>query len=112
MEAFVERFRAKASKARQAQSRLKALEKMGTVDIAVIDSNVQPIHFPRPNASRRSPIINMEGVPPATGHADPVTAGPAHRRRRPDRAARRQRQRQVDLRQADRRTARGRWTAS
>ena len=39
MEAFVERFRYKASKARQAQSRLKALERMGTIS-AVIEEHV------------------------------------------------------------------------
>ncbi|MDH5327564.1 MAG: ATP-binding cassette domain-containing protein [Gammaproteobacteria bacterium] len=38
MEAFVQRFRAKASKARQAQSRLKALERMQLIDQAHVDS--------------------------------------------------------------------------
>ena len=61
MEAFVERFRAKASKARQAQSRLKALEKMAQIDIA-IDSDVQPIRLPSPERQPASPIIAMEGV--------------------------------------------------
>ena len=60
MEAFVERFRAKASKARQAQSRLKALEKMGTVD-AVIENNVRGFTFPRPDRGVASPIIAIEG---------------------------------------------------
>ena len=60
MEAFVERFRAKASKARQAQSRLKALEKMGTVD-AVIENNVRGFSFPRPDRGVASPIIAIEG---------------------------------------------------
>ena len=39
---FVRRFRAKASKARQAQSRLKALERMETIAAAHVDS---PLHF-------------------------------------------------------------------
>lgn len=56
MEAFVERFRAKASKARQAQSRLKALERMGTVD-AVIESSVSGFSFPAPEKPASSPII-------------------------------------------------------
>ncbi|MDP2734044.1 MAG: ABC-F family ATP-binding cassette domain-containing protein, partial [Hoeflea sp.] len=60
MEAFVERFRAKASKARQAQSRLKALERMGTVD-AVIENNVRGFSFPRPDRGVASPIIAIEG---------------------------------------------------
>jgi ATP-binding cassette subfamily F protein 3 len=61
MEAFVERFRAKASKARQAQSRLKALQRMAEVDVA-IDSDVQPIQLPSPDRQPASPIIAMEGV--------------------------------------------------
>ncbi|MDF1607213.1 ABC-F family ATP-binding cassette domain-containing protein [Hoeflea sp. YIM 152468] len=59
MEEFVERFRAKASKARQAQSRIKALEKMGTVD-AVIENNVSGFSFPRPDRGVASPIIAIE----------------------------------------------------
>ncbi len=39
---YVDRFRAKASKARQAQSRLKALERMETIAAAHVDS---PFHF-------------------------------------------------------------------
>jgi len=38
MESFVERFRAKASKARQAQSRLKALERMQRIAAAHVES--------------------------------------------------------------------------
>ncbi len=42
MQAFVERFRAKATKAKQAQSRIKALERMTLIAPAHIDS---PFHF-------------------------------------------------------------------
>ena len=59
MEAFVERFRYKASKARQAQSRLKALERMGTVD-AVIEDHVLGFSFPEPEKQVASPIIALE----------------------------------------------------
>ena len=45
MQAFVDRFRAKASKAKQAQSRIKALEKLDTTNIP-IDEKVTPFHFP------------------------------------------------------------------
>jgi ATP-binding cassette, subfamily F, member 3 len=47
MQAFIDRFRAKASKARQAQSRIKALEKMDIVD-AVIAQRAISFTFPQP----------------------------------------------------------------
>lgn len=59
MESFVERFRAKASKARQAQSRLKALEKMKPIS-AVIEDNVAPFNFPEPERTVASPIVAIE----------------------------------------------------
>jgi len=60
MEAFVERFRYKASKARQAQSRIKALERMKPI-AAFIDDTVKQFHFPEPVKSVASPIITMHG---------------------------------------------------
>ena len=57
---FVNRFRAKASKARQAQSRLKAIEKMDIVD-AVIAGRVTAFNFPQPK-EMKSPLIRLEGV--------------------------------------------------
>lgn len=59
MEAFVERFRYKASKARQAQSRLKALERMGSIS-AVVDENVKEFTFQAPEKRCASPIISLE----------------------------------------------------
>ena len=47
MQAFVDRFRAKASKARQAQSRLKALEKLPPIT-AVVEDHVTRFDFPEP----------------------------------------------------------------
>jgi len=47
MQAFVDRFRAKASKAKQAQSRLKALEKL-QMAAAPISQRTLPFHFPNP----------------------------------------------------------------
>jgi ATP-binding cassette, subfamily F, member 3 len=59
MQAFVDRFRYKASKARQAQSRLKALEKMAPV-AAIVDEHVQPFSFPEPEKQVASPIVALE----------------------------------------------------
>ena len=58
MHKFVERFRYKASKAKQAQSRLKALEKMEVIQAAHIDS---PFHFDFP-APEKVPqhLVNLE----------------------------------------------------
>jgi ATP-binding cassette subfamily F protein 3 len=61
LQAFVDRFRAKASKARQAQSRVKRLEKMQPV-AAIVDSEVLPFDFPSPERPLSPPIIAMEGA--------------------------------------------------
>src|SRR6185295_7701809 len=57
---FVERFKAKASKARQAQSRLKMIEKMDIVD-AVMADRVTAFTFPQPEEDK-SPIVVLENV--------------------------------------------------
>ncbi len=60
MHAFVERFRAKATKARQAQSRLKALQRMELIAPAHVDS---PFHF-----SLREPVkLPRSAAAPARG---------------------------------------------
>ncbi|MGO7182803.1 ABC-F family ATP-binding cassette domain-containing protein [Rhizobium brockwellii] len=59
LQGFIDRFKAKASKARQAQSRVKALERMGTV-AAVIEAHVQPITFPEPEKQPASPIVAIQ----------------------------------------------------
>ena len=61
MEAFVARFRYKASKARQAQSRIKALERMGDAS-ALVDESVAPIRLPSPARQAASPIVAMDAV--------------------------------------------------
>jgi ATP-binding cassette subfamily F protein 3 len=61
LQAFVDRFRAKATKARQAQSRLKMLEKMEPV-AAIVDDSVLPIHLPSPEKPLSPPIIALERV--------------------------------------------------
>ena len=52
IQSFVDRFRYKASKARQAQSRLKQLEKMQPI-LALSEQAVAPFHFPTPQSYRR-----------------------------------------------------------
>ncbi len=60
MHAFVERFRAKATKARQAQSRLKALERMERIAPAHVDS---PFHFTLPAAEKMpAPLLQLDRV--------------------------------------------------
>ena len=108
MEAFVERFRAKASKARQAQSRLKALEKMKPI-AAIMQDSVKPFNFPEPAKTVASPIVAMSRRRHrlCARQAGAEAAFAPHRRRRSHRAAGRQRQWQVDLRQAACRAAQG-----
>ncbi len=60
MQAFVDRFRAQATKARQAQSRLKALERMPALDTVVEDA---PSRFQFPEPARLAPpILQLERV--------------------------------------------------
>src|SRR6202163_292471 len=61
IQAFVDRFRAKASKARQAQSRIKMLAKMQPINALVTDE-VRPIHFPAPDKLLSPPIIATDQV--------------------------------------------------
>ena len=56
LQAFVDRFRAKATKAAQAQSRLKILAKMEPID-AVMDGDVLPFHLPSPAKPLKPPIV-------------------------------------------------------
>jgi ATP-binding cassette subfamily F protein 3 len=66
MHAFVERFRAKATKARQAQSRLKALQRMELIAPAHVDS---PFHFSlRPPEKLPDPLLRLRAV--AAGYGD------------------------------------------
>ena len=69
LEAFVNRFRAKASKARQAQSRIKMLEKLEPI-AAIIDSEVKPIKFPAPSRTLSPPLIALENV--STGYGETI----------------------------------------
>jgi ATP-binding cassette subfamily F protein 3 len=69
--AFVERFRAKASKARQAQSRLKLLAKLEP-PAARIAEEVREIVIPDPARLLSPPIIAFDGVAAAYDPGKPV----------------------------------------
>ena len=60
MQAFVDRFKAKASKARQAQSRMKMIEKLGPVATVPIDEKIT-FNFPSPELLA-SPIETLDDV--------------------------------------------------
>ena len=60
IQSFVDRFRAKASKARQAQSRLKMLEKMQPITAAMEDKSIT---FTFPEAQLPAPpLLSLQGV--------------------------------------------------
>ena len=60
LQSFVDRFKAKASKARQAQSRMKMLEKLGSVSVMRDDPTVS-FDFPEP-AELSPPLISFDKV--------------------------------------------------
>jgi ATP-binding cassette subfamily F protein 3 len=66
MQAFVDRFKAKASKARQAQSRMKMIEKLGPVASVPIDERIS-FNFPSPEILA-SPIETLDDV--SVGYPD------------------------------------------
>ncbi|WP_315810495.1 ABC-F family ATP-binding cassette domain-containing protein [Bradyrhizobium sp. SZCCHNR3107] len=68
LQAFVERFKAKASKARQAQSRVKMLERMKPIT-ALVTQDVHEITFPAPERLLSPPIIAVDNA--SVGY-DPV----------------------------------------
>ncbi|HDL4688512.1 TPA: ABC transporter ATP-binding protein [Mannheimia haemolytica] len=66
LQSFIDRFKAKATKAKQAQSRIKALEKMELIAPAYADS---PFEFEfRPPLALPSPLLMMEKV--SAGYAE------------------------------------------
>jgi len=60
MQSFVDRFRAKASKARQAQSRIKALERMPQLD-SVVEDKATTFSFPSPE-DLPPPMLQLDNV--------------------------------------------------
>jgi ATP-binding cassette subfamily F protein 3 len=74
IQVFIDRFKAKATKAAQAQSRVKALAKMQPI-AAQLDERVKPFHLPNPAKALASPLMRFEDV--AIGYAadTPVLSG-------------------------------------
>jgi ATP-binding cassette subfamily F protein 3 len=71
LQAFVDRFKAKASKARQAQSRVKMLEKMKPI-AALVTQDVREISFPAPEKMLSPPIIAVDNVSVGYDPKNPV----------------------------------------
>ncbi len=70
---FVDRFGAKASKAKQAQSRLKAIERMDMVD-ALIAERSTTFKFPQPDQIG-SPVITLDNVDIGYTEGNPILKG-------------------------------------
>ncbi len=67
MQAFVDRFRYKASKARQAQARIKAIERLPVIE-AVLEDHATRFAFPEP-AQMSPPILSIDRV--SVGYGGP-----------------------------------------
>jgi ATP-binding cassette subfamily F protein 3 len=68
LQSFVDRFRAKASKATQAQSRLKMIAKLPPIS-AVIEERVAPFTLPSPERPLPPPLIRVEDASVGYGGA-------------------------------------------
>jgi ATP-binding cassette subfamily F protein 3 len=67
MQKFVDRFKAKASKAKQAQARVKMIEKLKP-PAAMFDEFSAPFTFQQPKVEQASPMITLDGV--SAGYGD------------------------------------------
>jgi ATP-binding cassette, subfamily F, member 3 len=74
IEAFIVRFKAKASKATQAQSRVKALARMQPI-AEVVEERVIPFAFPNPAKALASPLIRLEAAAVGYSAGQPVLRG-------------------------------------
>ncbi|KAF0226901.1 MAG: ATP-binding cassette subfamily F member [Beijerinckiaceae bacterium] len=67
LQAFIDRFKAKASKAKQAQSRVKQLEKLGPV-VTYAHEESAKLFLPNPEKQLAPPIVSMDNC--AIGYGD------------------------------------------
>jgi ATP-binding cassette subfamily F protein 3 len=74
VERFVERFRYKATKAKQVQSRIKTLEKLEKIEVPEIEELRIKFAFPEPRRSARV-VIEMEDADIGYGDDAPVVTG-------------------------------------
>ncbi|NOT71826.1 MAG: ABC-F family ATP-binding cassette domain-containing protein [Hyphomicrobium sp.] len=74
LQKFIDRFKAKASKASQAQSRVKALAKMQPI-AAQVDDRVIPFLFPQPQKMIASPLLRLEGASAGYEANKPILRG-------------------------------------
>ncbi len=74
LQAFVDRFRAKASKARQAQSRVKMLEKMQDISIPLAERTV-PFNFPSGEEKLAPPMLVLEDAVLGYGEGADILRG-------------------------------------
>jgi ATP-binding cassette subfamily F protein 3 len=85
MQKFVDRFRASATKARQAQSRVKMLAKMAQVEVPP-DEHVAPIHIPEATPAS-PPLITMDKASVGYEPGKPILTGLSFRFDPQDRVA-------------------------
>jgi len=74
IEAFIARFKAKASKAAQAQSRVKALARMKPI-VAQVEDRVVPFAFPKADKPLASPLLRLEDAVVGYDPEKPVLRG-------------------------------------
>ena len=91
LQLFADRFRAKASKASQAQSKLKQIDRMEKIEAPLNREKTVHFHFPQPPRSGHR-VIKLKNVEHAYGESGRLSriefrsgTRPAHRARRPER---------------------------
>ena len=74
IQAFIDRFKAKATKAKQAQSRVKALARMQPI-AAQVEDRVIPFLLPNPQKLLASPLLRMESATAGYAADNPILTG-------------------------------------